>query len=1232
MAKTQVPGDLIKQGAITANNLGDTTITPEKLHTSVAQEGLHSNSSGIRVLANNGLSANSSGTFVVGGTGVTSNSTGVHIGQDVAIGANVEFGVIKFANMFATENDLPSATTYHGMFAHVHGTGKGYFAHAGAWVKIIDEISSNTDVLAEGATNLYFTNARSIAAFSNGTGVSVYSNGNISIGQSVATTGNVTFNTVTANVVGNVTGNVTGVITGNVTGNVTGQVSDISNHDTDDLSEGATNLYFTSARAVAALSNGTGVSVYSNGNIAIGQSVGTTDSVTFANVVTTDITVSGNLVVQGTTTTIDSTTLSVNDAIITVASGQTAAPSLDAGIEVERGSSANVSLLWNETNDKWTFTNDGSTYANIATSTTDLAEGTNLYYTTARANTDIDARVSNTFVEALTINVNTQIDARVTKTFVDALSINANTFDSLDSSQFLRSDQDDTLSGTLTIVDLAVPLKFEESGHTGTGKYWRMPLDSGNIRFDVDTTSTNGDGTFTTYTTPLKLWANGAVTGPSKLTVTDLVVSGNLTVVGTSNQSTTTSAAVSNADIVLLSDHTGAPSSDARLIVNRGSSANVNLRWNETNDKWTFTNDGSTYANIATSTSDLAEGTNLYYTTTRATADANSAIDAKVTKAFVDALNVDADTLDGVDSLSFLRSDQADSMSGNLTVTDTITATQTVRAGNVYMTAAGSIYRTDAAGAGGFHITTNAIYPGNSSGGIANGSTSLGATGYRFNTLFTNEIVLTNNLSGNTINTTGNISLNKNHNGPLYVRVENANTGTASYTSLQLGDSGNSNRGGITLIGSGFTPSAQYRGSETYIYNNGSSGMTLHSEAAASSIKVAVNNNLILSANSTASIFSTSSYHAGVVYAHRSNASVGAPNTANHDTGTRISLYDVSATAWYAIGIESSTMWFNSDDYYKWYSDGVLDMTLSNGDLDITGNMVADYYTARITASGSGDDQAAVRFSADHQAWDTLYAGTPGSGNGWGTFWAGSSGAQYGTNGTGGVGNIWSNSANPNEYAIVGNGQTVYALQMNDGNSWTKNTADIGTDGSVNNTGVGIRYGNYASGYGRIRFYQGGSNHNTIHSFSSSWQGGSLAGHSTGAINIEGGTGVSFGPWNALDGYIDTSGNLTVAGSVTANSDRRIKTNIETIEGALDKVLKLRGVRFNKTEKGDPDKKYIGVIAQEVEEILPEVVKKADDERGTLSVDYGNMVGLLIEAIKDQQKQIEELKAKLEDK
>jgi hypothetical protein len=64
-------------------------------------------------------------------------------------------GKILYANMYSAEGDLPSASTYHGMFAHVHGTGKGYFAHAGNWIKLIDETNSTTDNLTQGSTNLY---------------------------------------------------------------------------------------------------------------------------------------------------------------------------------------------------------------------------------------------------------------------------------------------------------------------------------------------------------------------------------------------------------------------------------------------------------------------------------------------------------------------------------------------------------------------------------------------------------------------------------------------------------------------------------------------------------------------------------------------------------------------------------------------------------------------------------------------------------------------------------------------------------------------------------------------------------------------------------------------------------------------------------------------------------------------------------------------------------------------
>ena len=87
-------------------------------------------------------------------------------------------------------------------------------------------------------------------------------------------------------------------------------------------------------------------------------------------------------------------------------------------------------------------------------------------------------------------------------------------------------------------------------------------------------------------------------------------------------------------------------------------------------------------------------------------------------------------------------------------------------------------------------------------------------------------------------------------------------------------------------------------------------------------------------------------------------------------------------------------------------------------------------------------------------------------------------------------------------------------------------------------------------------------------------------------------------------------------------SDERIKTNIKTIENALDKTLLLRGV-YNDI-RIEPEKTKIGLIAQEVELIIPEVVRTDDD--GMKSIEYQNLVGLLVEAIKEQQKQINDLK------
>ena len=108
--------------------------------------------------------------------------------------------------------------------------------------------------------------------------------------------------------------------------------------------------------------------------------------------------------------------------------------------------------------------------------------------------------------------------------------------------------------------------------------------------------------------------------------------------------------------------------------------------------------------------------------------------------------------------------------------------------------------------------------------------------------------------------------------------------------------------------------------------------------------------------------------------------------------------------------------------------------------------------------------------------------------------------------------------------------------------------------------------------------------------------------------------------------------NIWTSGNVTAYSDIRVKTNIELIPNALDKVSQLNGYTFNRTdvtfdEHGKPETpvRQTGVIAQEVLEVLPEAV--LGSEEGHYSVAYGNMVGLLIEAIKELKAEIDELKA-----
>ena len=117
---------------------------------------------------------------------------------------------------------------------------------------------------------------------------------------------------------------------------------------------------------------------------------------------------------------------------------------------------------------------------------------------------------------------------------------------------------------------------------------------------------------------------------------------------------------------------------------------------------------------------------------------------------------------------------------------------------------------------------------------------------------------------------------------------------------------------------------------------------------------------------------------------------------------------------------------------------------------------------------------------------------------------------------------------------------------------------------------------------------------------------------------------------SSLNGQFDlhanmwTSGNIYAEGDITGLSDATTKHDIVTIDSAVEKVKQLHGVTFTRNADGV---RSTGLLAQDVQAVLPEAVHTQDD--GKLSLAYGNLVGLLVQAIKEQQVQIEQLQSQL---
>jgi hypothetical protein len=208
---------------------------------------------------------------------------------------------------------------------------------------------------------------------------------------------------------------------------------------------------------------------------------------------------------------------------------------------------------------------------------------------------------------------------------------------------------------------------------------------------------------------------------------------------------------------------------------------------------------------------------------------------------------------------------------------------------------------------------------------------------------------------------------------------------------------------------------------------------------------------------------------------------------------------------------------------------------------------------------------------------------------------------------------------------VTGNnfGSWVYYLNSNNFTSYAISRGGDTVSGLIyfltNNGGQAVNNSNSAA----LQAYSTGNNS----AFMSFHKGG----HYAINMGLDNDNVFRIGGWSASGNRLqmDMSGNLTMAGNVTAFSDVRLKGEIETVTEALDKITQLRGVTYIRTDKDAPEGRQMGVIAQEIMEVIPEVVTK--DSSGMYNVAYGNLAGLFIESIKELKAELDEARNEIKE-
>ena len=593
-----------------------------------------------------------SGNLTVSGTQTTVSTETLTVDDNMIVLNNNETGTPSQDSGIEIER----GTSTNVKFQFKEGTDKWQFTNDGS--SYVD-LATDTDTLAEGSTNLYYTDARADARITNALvdEDNMASNSATKVPSQQSVKAYVDAQVDTVDSLGELSG------------------------DTDDVTEGSTNLYHTTARARAAISvsgdlaynSGTGVISFTNDagdieGVTAGSGItggGTTGTVSVA---VNHEAFSGNLIPSSNNTfQLGSATHVWKDVFVGPGSlyvnGQQVLSDNSGTIQVSADANQNISILTTGTGDieltsggdiqlktdvvlsaDKTITSSGGVKfasnvnmnsnninnvdnpvaaqdaatkayvdAQIATkdNSDEITEGsTNLYFTNARA----DARIAANIIDEDDLSTNSDTRApsqQSVKAYVDGQSSD----ETAEGSTNLYYT-DARARAAVSATDAGGDGSFAYNGSTGAFTYTGPSAAETRAHFSGSTGIDISSGAVSVDSTVVRTTGTQSI-GGDKTFANDLIVTGNLTINGTQTTVNTETLTVDDNIIILNNNASGTPSENAGIQVNRGSSSDVLLRWNEGTNRWEFSNDGSTYYNLVTSTTDLTEGTNKYYTDAR---------------------------------------------------------------------------------------------------------------------------------------------------------------------------------------------------------------------------------------------------------------------------------------------------------------------------------------------------------------------------------------------------------------------------------------------------------------------------------------------------------------------------------------------------------------------------------------------------------------------------------------